>query len=71
MNRRGRPFTTIEVIVNLIAPTKTLAGLNVRCVVDKREYPNGIKVDDAELEAINIKLERVSLGLELYNITVV
>jgi hypothetical protein len=55
MNWRGRPLTTIEVIVNLIASTETTTGLSVRCVADKREYPNGLKVDDAELEAINIK----------------
>lgn len=55
MNWRGRPLTTIEVIVNLIASTETAAGLNVRCVVDKREYPNGVKVEDSDLKALNIK----------------
>lgn len=49
MNWRGRPLTSIEVIVNLIASTKTKTGLVVRCALDKNSYPTGITVTDEEL----------------------
>jgi transposase len=54
MNWRGRPLTSIDVIINLIASTKTSAGLCVECGFDKGEYPNGLKVGDAEFESIHI-----------------
>jgi transposase len=54
MNWRGRPLTSIDVIINLIASTKTNTGLCVECVFDQGEYPNGIKVEDEELESIHI-----------------
>jgi hypothetical protein len=54
MNWRGRPLRTIQVIVHLIASTKTASGLRVHCTLDEGEYPNGIKVADEELAAINI-----------------
>jgi hypothetical protein len=54
MNWRGRPLTSIDVIINLIASTKTNTGLRVECAFDKGEYPHGIKVEDKELEAIHI-----------------
>jgi hypothetical protein len=41
--------------VELIASTSTRAGLTVRCHLDTRAYPKGIKVSDAEMEALNIK----------------
>ena len=54
MNWRGRPLTSIEVIVNLIAATTTTTGLSVQCVLDPRTYPHGIKVSDKELESVSI-----------------
>jgi hypothetical protein len=54
MNWRGRPLTSIEVIVNLIAATTTATGLTVQCMLDNGEYPNGIKVADSELADISI-----------------
>jgi len=54
MNWRGRPLTSIDVIINLIASTSTNAGLKVECSLDEGEYPHGIKVDDEELESICI-----------------
>jgi len=49
-NWRGRPLTTYEVIVNLIAKTTTKKGLIVRAALDSRQYETGIKVTDEELE---------------------
>jgi hypothetical protein len=49
-NWRGRPLTTYEVIVNLIASTTTKKGLIVRAALDPRQYETGITVSDEELE---------------------
>jgi len=38
----------------LIASTTTEAGLKIRCQLDPNTYPAGIKVADAELEAVNL-----------------
>ena len=54
MNWRGRPLVSHEVIVNLIAATTTKTGLKVRAKLDKRRYPAGLKVSDAEMAALNI-----------------
>ena len=55
MNWRGRPLISHEVIVNLIASTKTRSGLAVRAELDTAEYPKGLAVTDADLSAINIE----------------
>ena len=54
-NWRGRPLTSHEVIVNLIASTTTNSGLKVKCQLDTNPYPAGIKVSDDELSAIQIE----------------
>ncbi len=54
-NWRARPLVSYQVIVQLIAATKTDAGLKVQCEIDQNTYPAGIKVSDAEMEAINFK----------------
>ncbi len=45
-NRRGRPLTDRLAVVELIAATTTKTGLRVE---------KGIKVSDAEMQALNIK----------------
>jgi hypothetical protein len=52
---RGKPLTSRETVVELIASTTTKTGLTVRCELDTRIYPKGIKVDDAEMATLNIK----------------
>jgi hypothetical protein len=52
---RGKPLTSRETVVDLIASTTTRTGLTVRCELDTREYPKGIKVSDAEMMTLNIK----------------
>jgi hypothetical protein len=54
-NWRGRPLVSHEVVVNLIANTTSKAGLKIRAELDRRRYPTGIKVSDAELNALNLK----------------
>jgi hypothetical protein len=54
-NWRGRPLTSHEVAVNLIAATTNRKGLKVACVLDTGKYPAGVKVSDAEMESLNLK----------------
>jgi hypothetical protein len=51
---RGKPLTSRLAVVELIAATTTKTGLQVRCELDTRAYPKGIKVSDAEMGTINI-----------------
>ena len=51
---RGKPLETLSVIINLISSTTTDTGLKVKCTLDTNQYPSGIKVEDEELEGINI-----------------
>jgi transposase len=53
-NWRGRPLISHEVIVNLIASTTTVKGLQVKCAMDYNKYPKGIKVTDTELRKVNL-----------------
>lgn len=53
-NWRGKPLVSHEVIINLIASTKTSKGLTVKCQLDENEYPKGIKITDEELGKVNI-----------------
>lgn len=53
-NWRGKPLVSHEVIVNLIASTTTRTGLIVKCELDTKKYPKGIKVSDEELRQVNI-----------------
>jgi hypothetical protein len=58
MNWRGKPLTSLAVIISLIASTRTEAGLRIRCELDKGRYPKGEKITDAELAALNIQRHR-------------
>ena len=53
-NWRGRPLTTYEVIVNLIASTTTKTGLVVRAAIDHRAYETGVEVNDEELAHLRV-----------------
>src|SRR6185437_2308002 len=54
MNWRGKPLVSHQVIVQLIGSTTTETGLKVCCELDANLHPKGIKVSDAEMQAINI-----------------
>ena len=54
MNWRGKPLTSYEVIVNLIAGTKTKTGLTVYARLDERMYELHKKVTDAEMRNIHL-----------------
>lgn len=54
-NWRGRPLTSLQVVINLIRNTRTKEGLEVQARLDQNLYPTGIKVTDKELDAIAIE----------------
>jgi hypothetical protein len=54
-NWRGKPLASHQVIIQLIGATTTDTGLTVTCDIDADSYPKGIKVSDAEMDAINIE----------------
>ncbi len=51
---RGEPLRDYETIVRLIATTTTAKGLTVTCRLDRRRYPTGLKVSDAEIATVNL-----------------
>jgi Rhodopirellula transposase DDE domain len=53
-NWRGKPLTSYEVIVNLIAATTTKKGLKVKCMLDESEYPKKIRIAKEEVEKLGI-----------------
>jgi len=55
MNWRGKPLTSLAVIIGLINGTKTKTGLTVKAVIDEKIYKTGIKIEKEKFEKINIK----------------
>jgi hypothetical protein len=53
-NWRGRPLTSYQVIVNLIANTTTSTGLLVKAALDTNHYETGIEVSDEELAQVKM-----------------
>jgi hypothetical protein len=53
-NWRGEPLRDYETIVRLIANTTTAKGLTVTCRLDRRRYPVGRKVSDAEIATVHL-----------------
>ena len=51
-NWRGTPLTTYETVVDRIGNTRTAAGLQVQAELDAGEYPTGVKVTEAQMDAI-------------------
>ena len=53
-NWRGRPLSDHLAVVELIGATTTTTGLKVECAIDPRTYQKGVKVEDADLNAIHL-----------------
>jgi Rhodopirellula transposase DDE domain len=51
----GRPLVSHEVVVELIAATRTRSGLRVQAGLDRGSYPLGVKVSDRELAAVPLR----------------
>ena len=54
-NWRGEPLHDYETVVRLIAKTTTAKGLTVTCRLDRRRYPLGHRVTDAEIATVNLQ----------------
>ena len=54
-NWRGRPLSSLEVIVNLIGSTTTKKGLKIQADLDLGAYPKGIEVSDDEMSNVCLK----------------
>ena len=54
-NWRGKPLISHEVIFALIGATTTEKGLRIRAQLDTGSYPKGIKVSDAEMNALALE----------------
>ncbi len=54
LNWRGKPLETLEVIINLIAATKTGTGLKLYAQLDERAYERGLEITDEQLASVNI-----------------
>ena len=54
-NWRGKPLTDRATIVSLIGSTKTNEGLKIKCALDTKKYPKGIKITNDQLEKVKLK----------------
>ena len=54
LNWRGKPLTSYQVVIELIAATTTNTGLNVYARLDNTTYPQKIKITDEQIAAVNI-----------------
>jgi hypothetical protein len=54
-NWRGKPLVSHEVIIDLIASTKTKTGLRIRAELDTAAYEKGIRVSDEEMASLSIE----------------
>jgi transposase len=54
INWRGRPLTNIRTVVELISATTTQGGLTIQAAYDAHVYPKGVKITDAQFNAIPI-----------------
>ena len=54
-NWRGKPLVSIQIIVNLIAATRTTKGLIVKAAIDDGKYDIGIKVTDEQMAKLKMK----------------
>jgi hypothetical protein len=53
-NWRGKPLVSVQVIVNLIAATRTSKGLIVKAALDEGCYETGITVSDEQMAKLNL-----------------
>ncbi len=54
INWRGKPLVSHQVIIQLIAATKTETGLKIRCAIDEQYYPKALSVPKAAPNDLNI-----------------
>jgi len=57
-NWRGKPLTSLEVIVSLIAATTTRTGLKVHSELNTNAYPTGVRVSKAEMASVHLRPDK-------------
>jgi hypothetical protein len=55
MNWRGRPLVSHQVVVELIAATRTETGLEVEARLDQGSYPTKVKVSKEQMKQVRLK----------------
>lgn len=53
-NWRGKPLTSLQTVVNLIAKTTTRAGLTVKAAIDENHYQTALKITDEQLAGLRL-----------------
>jgi len=54
INWRGRPLTSYQTIISLIAATTTSTGLKVYARLDEGTYETGVKITQKQMNALNL-----------------
>jgi hypothetical protein len=54
-NWRGKPLTSLQVVINLITHTTTTNGLEIQAVLDENHYATGIEVSHEAFNSIAIE----------------
>src|SRR5262249_18128752 len=68
MNWRGTPLVSLPPIVSLIASTHSRSGLHVRSEIDRRRYPDGMTVTDAQMATVRLTRHEFHGRLELHDL---
>ena len=55
MNWRGRPLVSHQVVVELIAATRTATGLEIEARLDTGSYPTEVKVSKEQMKQLRLK----------------
>ena len=53
-NRQAVPLEKMEIVINLIASTRTETGLEVEVYPGEKDYPDKLKVTDDQLAEVQI-----------------
>jgi len=54
LNWKGKPLIDYETVIQLIGNTKTKTGLQVKALLDTKEYETGQKVTDEQMESLRL-----------------
>ncbi len=54
LNWAGNPLRSYQTILNYIQDTTTTAGLNIKAILNDKQYQKGIKILDEQMQAISI-----------------
>jgi len=55
MNWRGKPLVSYETVVALIGGTRTRSGLQVKALLDTRDYETGLQISTQRMHELNLR----------------